>query len=282
MEQVRSSPFTFGSVTYDLSSRTFIMGILNVTPDSFSDGGRYFDSDTAVAHGLKMVEYGADFIDVGGESTRPGSAPLSVEEEIRRVIPVIEKLSNECDIPISIDTYKSEVAEAALDAGATIVNDITGLHLDERLPLIIAKYSASAVLMHIKGTPKTMQVNPQYDNVVEEIISYLRKSISFAQNAGVDQIIIDPGIGFGKSLEHNLVIIQQLKQFQQLGCPVMVGPSRKSFIGTILDLPVEQRLEGTAAVVAVSIMNGASIVRVHDVKEMKRVAMVTDRIIRGS
>jgi dihydropteroate synthase len=282
MEQVRSSPFTFGSVTYDLSSRTFIMGILNITPDSFSDGGEYWEPDAAVAHAMKMAKDGADFIDIGGESTRPGSAPLSAEEEIRRVVPVIEKLSNECDIPISIDTYKSEVAEAALDAGATIVNDITGLHHDERLPLIIAKYSASVVLMHIKGTPKTMQVNPQYDNVVEEIISYLRKSISFAQNAGVDQIILDPGIGFGKTLEHNLVIIQQLKQFQQLGCPVMVGPSRKSFIGTILDLPVEQRLEGTAAVVAASIMNGANIVRVHDVKEMKRVAMVTDRIIRGS
>jgi dihydropteroate synthase len=282
MDQVRSSPFTFGSVTYDLSGRTFIMGILNVTPDSFSDGGRYVDAGNAVDHALKMIEDGADFIDIGGESTRPGSAPLPAGEEIRRVIPVIEKLSSECDTPISIDTYKSEVAEAALDAGAIIVNDITGLHHDEGMPEIIAKYSASAILMHIKGTPKTMQVNPQYDNVVEEIISYLRKSIAFAQSACIDQIIVDPGIGFGKTLEHNLLIIQQLKKFQQLNCPVMVGPSRKSFIGTILDLPVEERLEGTAAVVAASIMNGANIVRVHDVKEMKRVAMVTDRIIRGS
>jgi dihydropteroate synthase len=281
MDKASSSLYEFGSVAYDLSSRTHVMGILNVTPDSFSDGGVYFDADRALKHGLKMVEDGADFIDIGGESTRPGSAPLPAEEEIRRVIPIIDKLTKECDVPISIDTYKSEVAEEALDAGASIVNDITGLHHDERLAGIVAKYSASIILMHIKGTPKTMQVAPHYDDVIEEIISYLRKSVSHAQTAGISQIVIDPGIGFGKTLEHNLAIIQHLKEFQQLGYPVMVGPSRKSFIGAILDLPVDQRMEGTAAVVAASILNGAAIVRVHDVKEIKRVAMVTDRIVRG-
>jgi dihydropteroate synthase len=281
MESANSLSYKFGSLTYDFSARTFIMGILNVTPDSFSDGGKYYDVESAVAHGLKMVEDGADFIDIGGESSRPGAAPLSAEEEIRRVVPVIEKLAKESDIPISIDTYKSEVAEEGLEAGASIVNDITGLHHDAQLVEIIAKYSASVVLMHIKGTPKTMQENPHYDNVIEEIISYLGKGIASAQNAGVDQIILDPGIGFGKSVKHNLIIIQQLKEFQRLGYPVMVGPSRKSFIGTILDLPVDQRLEGTAAVVAASILHGANIVRVHDVKEMKRVAMVVDRIIHG-
>jgi len=286
MESVTQSVYssavhTFGKRTYDLYSRTHIMGILNVTPDSFSDGGKYFDVDRALDHALRMIEDGADFIDIGGESSRPGSEPLSATEEISRVVPVIKKLAGSTDIPISIDTYKADVAEAALTAGAVIVNDISGLHFDPSLAGVIARYSVSVILMHINGTPKTMQVNAEYDNLIDEISSYLSDGIGIAQQAGIEQIIIDPGIGFGKKTGHNLQILRELREFQKFGFPVMIGPSRKSFIGAILDLPVEERMEGTAAAVAVSIMNGAQIIRVHDVKEMKRVALVVDRIQRG-
>lgn len=274
--------YTFGAKTYNLASRTHIMGVVNVTPDSFSDGGRYFDAGAALYRGLEMIEQGADFIDVGGESTRPGSEPVPVEEELRRVIPVIEQLAKRTSVPISIDTYKSAVAERALDAGAVIVNDISGLHFDSRMADVIAGRHASVILMHIKGTPKTMQQHPDYENLVEEIVEYLSTGIRAAREREIRQIIIDPGIGFGKRLEHNLEILRNLRRFHQLGCPVLVGPSRKSFIGTILDLPVEERLEGTAAAVAVSIMNGANVVRVHDVKQMKRVSRVVDAILNTS
>lgn len=254
------------------------MGVLNVTPDSFSDGGKFFDLEKAVAHARKMVEEGADFIDVGGESTRPGSDPVPVEEEIRRVVPVIERLTKEISVPISIDTYKSAVARAALDAGAVIINDISGLTFDQEMIPTAAQYGASVVIMHIKGSPKTMQQNPEYDDVVQEVAEYLRSQAAKAETSGVKQIIIDPGIGFGKKLNHNLDIIKQLREFNRPGYPLLVGPSRKSFIGTLLDLPAEQRLEGTAAAVTACILNGANIVRVHDVKEMKRVATMADAL----
>ncbi|MBI5214599.1 MAG: dihydropteroate synthase [Ignavibacteriae bacterium] len=270
--------YRFGSVTYDLSSRTHIMGILNVTPDSFSDGGLHFRVDDAVKRGLLMIDEGADFIDVGGESTRPGAEDVSIDEELIRVIPVIEKLSKHTHIPISIDTYKSEVAKQALEAGAVIVNDITGLQFDSHMPEVIASMNARVVLMHIQGTPKTMQENPLYKDVIEDICSYLRKSIQTAEKNNIEQLIIDPGIGFGKTLENNLEIIQRLNEFHRFHYPVLVGPSRKSFLGKILNLPANERLEGTSAAVAVSIMKGANIVRVHDVKEMKRVANVVDAI----
>ena len=257
------------------------MGILNITPDSFSDGGEYYDVEKAVGHGLRMVEEGADFIDVGGESTRPGSESVSVEEELRRVVPVIECLSKTTSIPVSIDTYKSEVAGRALAAGAVIVNDISGLHFDPLLADVVARNSASIVLMHIKGSPKTMQQDPEYEDVIEEICSYLQEGIRSAEQAGIEQIIVDPGIGFGKTLRHNMTVFQHLETFRRFGYPVLVGPSRKSFIGVILGLSADQRLEGTAAAVAVSIMNGANIVRVHDVKEMKRVARVVDAIVKN-
>ncbi len=270
--------YKFGKVEYDLSSRTFIMGILNATPDSFSDGGLYLNVDRAIEHGLHMIKEGADFIDVGGESTRPGSEQISIDEELKRVIPVIEILSGETDAPISIDTYKSEVAEQALSAGAVMVNDISGLQFDSKMVDVAASHKASVVLMHIQGSPKTMQEKPQYGNLIEDICEYLQRSIKIAESKGISQIIIDPGIGFGKTIGHNLEIIRRLNEFHRFGFPVLVGPSRKSFIGKILDLPSEQRLEGTAAAVVVSIMNGANIVRVHDVKEMKRVAQVVDAI----
>lgn len=272
------SLYRFGSQEYDLCARTYIMGILNVTPDSFSDGGRFMTIEPAVKRGLEMIDEGADFIDVGGESTRPGSETISIEEEIRRVVPVIERLAQSTSVPISIDTYKSAVAERALKAGAVIVNDITGLHADPSIAALAARYKASLILMHLKGTPKTMQEDPRYENVVAEVISYLSEAIHLAEENGVGQIIIDPGIGFGKTIDHNLELIRRLKELQKLGYPVLIGPSRKSFIGKILDLPVGERLEGTSAAVAVSIVNGANIVRVHDVKEIKRVALVVDAI----
>lgn len=271
---------TFGRVTYDLSARTHVMGIVNVTPDSFSDGGKFLDADAAVDHALRMADEGADFIDVGGESSRPGSDPISVEEEIRRTIPVIERIAAKVSVPISIDTYKSEVARRALDAGATIVNDISAMTMDERMAVVVAEHRASVILMHMKGTPKTMQVDPMYTDVVGEVREYLAKRIDAARAAGIGQIMIDPGIGFGKTLEHNLALIRNLGALRDLGVPVLVGPSRKSFLGTILNLPVEERLEGTAAAVTVCILNGASVVRVHDVRAMVRVAKVADALKR--
>lgn len=274
---------SFGTRTLDLSNRTAVMGILNVTPDSFSDGGAYPSVEAAVARALAMAEEGADIIDIGGESTRPssvygGSTAVSAEEEMRRVLPVIERLAAVSDVLISIDTSKSAVADAALRAGAHIVNDISGLTFDPAIADVTAAHQAALVVMHIQGTPETMQIAPTYADVVEEVKASLAASAAKARGAGVRTIIIDPGIGFGKTTGHNLELIRRLPEFRSLGFPVLIGTSRKGFIGQILGLPVEERLEGTAASVAVSIMNGASIVRVHDVKEMKRVVRITDAI----
>ena len=272
-----------GQKTLDLYSRTHLMGVLNVTPDSFSDGGKFFKLEEAIKQGLKLAEEGADIIDVGGESTRPGSEPVPIEEELHRVIPVIEKLSNMIQVPISIDTYKSKVAKDALDSGALMVNDISGLRFDPEMKEVVAKYNVPVVLMHIKGTPKNMQENPQYDNLMEEIRTYLLESIEIARESGIDEdkIIIDPGIGFGKTLDDNLKILKNLSEFKNLGRPVMIGVSRKSFIGRILDLSVDERLEGSLASMAVAIMNGANILRVHDVKESKRVVKLVDAILKS-
>ena len=269
-------------MTYDLVERTYIMGVLNITPDSFSDGGKYFDSkvniDRVVEDAVRMEQEGADFLDVGGESTRPGAEEVSLDEELERVIPVIETLKQKVSIPLSIDTYKSEVADEALKAGAVIVNDISGFRFDERMPEVTAKYSASCILMHIKGTPKNMQKDPQYDNVVQEVYDYLGESVKMAENAGIKQIITDVGIGFGKSLEHNLALIKNLGRFKELGYPVMIGLSRKSFLDKIFPTPMDERLEGTIAANTISIINGANIIRVHDVLENKRAARVADRL----
>lgn len=267
----------------DLGRRTYVMGILNVTPDSFSDGGMYLDPDKAVEHAKEMAAHGADIIDIGGESTRPGAEPLSEEEELTRVIPVIERLSKEIDTPISIDTYKSRVAERALQAGACIVNDISGLRFSPDMAKVAADHGAALVIMHIKGTPRDMQKNPVYGDVVREISEYLLEGIEIAVEAGVDRekIVIDPGIGFGKTLEHNLDILNRLGEFKTLGRPILIGPSRKRFIGMALDQgEPEQRIEGTAATIALAIERGANIVRVHDVLQMARVAKMTDAIIK--
>lgn len=271
----------FKGFELDFSKKTYIMGIVNVTPDSFFDGGRYYGKDKAVQHALKLIEEGADIIDIGGESTRPGAEPVSVEEETRRVIPVIEELSKRVSIPISCDTYKAEVAERAIQAGATIINDISGLRFDPKMPEVVAKHNVAVVLMHIKGTPKYMQNSPYYKALIPEVIEYLRESIVIAKSAGVseDRIIIDPGIGFGKLPEHNLEIINKLKDFTLLGKPILIGVSRKSFIGKILnDAPPEKRLEGTAAATVASVLNGANIVRVHDVGYISKFVKVADAI----
>jgi dihydropteroate synthase len=269
--------------SFDFSQKTFIMGILNVTPDSFSDGGQYFDAASAIRRAVQMVADGADIIDIGGESTRPGSEPVGREEELRRTIPVIQSLAKDIKVPISIDTCKAEVAKKALDAGASMVNDISGLRFDPGLKKVVAEYNVPVVIMHIKGTPRDMQKNPVYEALLPEISDYFREEIEIAGEAGIpeDRMIIDPGIGFGKTFAHNLEIIHRLQELTLHEKPLLIGPSRKAFIGKILgDARPGERVEGTAAAVAVSIMNGANIVRVHDVKEMSRVAKVADAIKR--
>jgi len=268
--------FKSGNLEFDLSARTYVMGILNVTPDSFSDGGKFLNPDSAVLHAKQMMLDGADFIDVGGQSTRPGSEEIPVAQELERVIPVISKLKSEISLPISIDTYRSEVAEEALKNGATIVNDISAFNFDKRMPHVVSRYDASCVLMHIKGTPKNMQQNPEYKNVVDEVADYLHKAVALAESFGIKQIIIDPGFGFGKTLEHNLTILKQLDKLKELNKPILVGLSRKSMIGKILGTEVHERLEGTLAFNTIAILNGANIIRVHDVKQSLRAARVTD------
>lgn len=267
----------------DCSSRTLVMGVLNVTPDSFSDGGRFYDPVKAVQHGLKLARDGADIIDVGGESTRPGSEGIPVQEEMRRVIPVIEALAREVKVPISVDTYKSEVAARALEAGAAMVNDISAMRFDPRMAEVIAEYGVPVVLMHMLGTPKDMQLDPRYKDLLGEILDFLRARIEWAVSRGIaeDQIIVDPGIGFGKTLEHNLFLLKNLSRFSCLGRPILLGTSRKSFIGKILGVDVDQREEGTAATVALGICNGANIVRVHDVARMVPVVRVTDAVMKA-
>lgn len=254
-----------------------------MTPDSFSDGGLYLDPGRAVERAHRMVEEGADLIDVGGESTRPGSEPVSAEEELRRILPLLRPLVETLPVPISVDTYKADVAAVVLAEGVDLINDISGLGLDPRMAPVVAEAGAGLVLTHIRGTPQTMQAHPEYDDLLGEVREYLRERILLAEAHGVhpQAIAVDPGIGFGKGLEHNLLLLKHLPEFRVLGKPLLVGPSRKSFIGKILDLPVEERLEGTAAAVAVAIWQGAHIIRVHDVRAMVRVARVTDAIRKG-
>ncbi len=267
----------------ELGRATRVMGILNITPDSFSDGGLYYDPEKALTHAREMAAAGADIIDIGGESTRPGAQPLTEEEELARIIPIIERLSRELAVPISVDTYKSRVAEKAVHAGASIVNDISGLRFSPEMAKVVAGSGAGLVIMHIKGTPRDMQQNPVYADIIGEISSYLEEGLELAEKAGVDRekIMVDPGIGFGKTLEHNLTILNRLDEFRALGRPVVLGTSRKKFIGTVLGIPsADQRVDGTAATVAIGIERGASIVRVHDVARMVQVARMTDAIVK--
>ncbi len=271
-----------GDLALDCSERTLVMGILNVTPDSFSDGGRYLDREAAIAHGIRMVDEGADIVDVGGESTRPGSDPVPAELEAERVVPVIEALASKVPVPISIDTRKASVAKVALAAGATIVNDVAA-GADPDMFHVVREARAGLVLMHMLGDPKTMQLEPRYDDVVAEVKEFLRERLEAAELAGIEseRLCVDPGIGFGKTLEHNLALLHHLDELLELGRPVLVGPSRKRFIGTLLDLPENERLEGTAGAVAWCAARGAHVVRVHDVLPIRRVLGVVDAIARS-
>jgi dihydropteroate synthase len=269
-----------GTRTLECGPRTLVMGILNVTPDSFSDGGRFLDHERAVEHGLRMAEEGADLLDVGGESTRPGSDSVSVDEELGRVLPVVKRLVAETEVPISIDTRKADVAAAATDAGASIVNDVSAGR-DPRMFEVTRAAGAGLVLMHMLGEPKTMQEEPRYGDVLREVHQYLAERIEEAEGAGVDRdrIAADPGLGFGKTTAHSLELMRSIDSFLDLGVPILVGPSRKSFIGDALEgVPVDQRMEGTAGAVAWMAGRGAHIVRVHDVGTMVKVLAVVDAI----
>lgn len=267
---------------YTLGHRTWIMGILNVTHNSFSDGGLYLEKEKAVEHGLRLIKEGADILDVGGESTRPGSDPVSAEEEARRIIPVISEIREKSDILISVDTTKAEVGQKALDAGADILNDISAFRYDPRMLTLAAERKAPVILMHMKGTPKTMQHNPTYDDLLSEVKSFLAERVETVRSYGIepDKIIIDPGIGFGKRMEDNLCLIKNLYILEELNLPILLGVSRKAFIGQILNLPPEERLEGTIASALLSIMNGAHILRVHDVAAVKRAVLVAEAIMK--
>ena len=277
-----------GEKIFDLTKRTYIMGILNVTPDSFSDGGKYFDRDAACARASAIEAEGADLIDIGAESTRPGSNPITPKEELKRILPVLKVIRKRIKIPISIDTYKSEVAKVVLQEGADMINDISGLNFDKDMPKVIAKFKVPCIIMHIKGTPKNMQVRPHYQDTMAEIYRYLEESLNKATAAGIspDKIIVDPGIGFGKRLEDNYTILRRLSELKGLARPILVGPSRKSFIGLTLSalggLPVGERLEGTIAACVIAMMNGANFLRVHDITAVKRATLMTDAIKRGT
>ena len=265
----------------DPKRKTLVMGIVNITPDSFSDGGKFFSPEVAIRHASKLITQGADIIDIGGESTRPGAEQVSESEELKRVIPVIEKIrTDNPTILISIDTTKASVAKHAVEAGADIINDVSGLSFDNNMIGIVESFNIPVVIMHMKGNPQNMQLNPKYKDIVNEILDFFKMKIKTAIQSGINRsmIILDPGIGFGKTVEHNFELLSRLNEFNVLELPIMIGPSRKSFIGITLDLPPEDRVEGTAAAVSAGVMNGASIVRVHDVKSMKRVVRIIEKV----
>jgi len=276
------APIKIGAVAFDFS-RTYVVGILNVTPDSFSDGGRFNNVESAVQHALAMVSDGADIIDIGGESTRPGAEPLSLNEELDRVLPVIETIRESSDIPISIDTYKSEVAKAAIESGANLINDISGLRFDKTMASTAASLGAPVIAMHIKGTPRSMQNNPTYDDLIGEIKSSLAESVTIAAEAGVrrENIIVDPGIGFGKTFEHNFSILHHLSDFAELGQPILIGASRKRFLGSLSGAEPDDRLQESVAAALIAASHGAHFIRVHDVKETVRALRVWYAVIRS-
>ena len=268
--------------TLELSERPVVMGVVNVTPDSFFDGGRYAKPDAAIRHALRLAEEGADLLDIGAESTRPGAESIDEGEERRRLMPVVTAVAKAVRIPISVDTRKSTVARAALEAGAVIVNDVSALQADPAMAVLVATTGAGVVLMHMQGTPRTMQKSPAYEDVVGEVAEFFRERIRFCRERGIgqDQIVLDPGIGFGKLLIHNLTLLGQLETFLPFGRPILVGVSMKSFIGQVLDRPVEERSWGTAAAIALAVSHGARILRVHDVAAMKEVVTMAAAITR--
>ncbi|MEK9629008.1 MAG: dihydropteroate synthase [Nitrospinota bacterium] len=267
----------------DKSSQTRFMGIINITPNSFYEKSRCGSSDEVLTVAEKMVGEGADFLDLGAESSRPGSSPISEQEEMDRLLPMVSCLIKNFDLPISIDTYKPKVAQESLQAGARIINDITGLQKNPEMANVVSRFGAGVVIMHMQGMPQTMQKNPSYTNVVSEVKDYLKESIKISQAAGIgsDQIAIDPGIGFGKTCKHNLEILGNLEKFVELDKPILLGVSRKSFIGEILALPPEDRLEGSLAASVIGVEKGVSIIRTHDVKETRNAVKTAERIIKG-
>ncbi len=273
--------FVAGEARFYLGNETKIMGVLNVTPDSFSDGGSFLDPGRAQAAALRMRDEGALFLDIGGESSRPGARSISWREETRRILPVLRRLVGKIGIPISVDTHKAEVASAALDEGASIINDIHGLRSGKKLARLLARKKASVILMHMRGTPRSMQKNPSYRNVVREVMAGLEKSVRLAREAGIERsrIMIDPGFGFGKTIEHNFEMLSHLDQFVRLGYPVLVGLSRKSFLGSVLSLPVGRRLYASLAAASCAIERGAHVLRVHEVSPHRHAAAITDRIL---
>jgi dihydropteroate synthase len=283
-----STTLRCGSSMLELGSRTLIMGVVNVTPDSFSDGGHFLSPDRAVEQAMRLVEEGADILDIGGESTRPFSEPVGASQESDRVLPVIEALAGQVSIPISIDTTKASVARQAVAAGASIINDVSALRMDPQMAVTAARSRVPLILMHMKGTPKTMQVDPEYDDLLAEITSFLNEAIERAIAAGVSRsaIIVDPGIGFGKTMAHNLMLIRDIDRFHRMGCPLLVGPSRKMFIRQLLKPSAQKDMDplsvevarGTQAVVAASAMKGVQIVRVHDVARTRTTLKIVDAI----
>jgi dihydropteroate synthase len=262
-----------------------VLGIVNVTPDSFSDGGRFFDTDAAVAHGLHLIEQGADQLDIGGESTRPGSQPIAQEEELSRVIPVVRRLAALTRAPLSVDTSKAEVARQALEAGAHIINDITALQGDPHMSEVVRRYRAGIILMHMQGTPATMQIEPHYDDVVAEVAGFLEARLQACLDLGIaaSQVVLDPGIGFGKTTEHNLRLLARLEELQRLGRPVCLGVSRKGFLGKVLGRPLEQRLAGSLAAACFALIRGtAQLLRVHDVAETRDLVTLITEIRKKS
>lgn len=284
------TPYTlaWGKHRLDLGPRTLVMGIVNVTPDSFSDGGRFLGRDDAIDQGLRLLDEGADILDIGGESTRPFSDPVSTAEELRRVIPVIEALARKGSVPISIDTTKAEVARQALEAGASIINDISSLRVDPAMAKVAVRHDVPIILMHMLGTPKTMQVDPAYDDVVAEVVAFLHQAVEKAVQAGIpaDRILVDPGIGFGKTIDHNLELMGRLGDLHELGCPILVGSSRKAFIRHLLkpangkDIPADLPIvaTGTQATVAAAALQGVHIVRVHEVADTRATLSIIDAI----
>jgi len=273
-------PIRLGDRVVDLARRTYVMGIVNVTPDSFSDGGRFLDPAAAVAQALRMQDEGADFIDIGAESTRPGAEPVRAAVQLKRLLPVLTRVRRGIKIPVSVDTTSARVAELAIAEGAVMVNDVSALRLDRRMPRVVARTRVPCVVMHMQGQPRTMQRNPRYRNLMAEVAAFLDDAVARGERAGIErsQLIIDPGIGFGKTREHNLEILRRLRELRSLGLPVLVGPSRKRFVGETLKLGVSDRLEGTLAACVMAARNGANIVRVHDVRATVRALKLADAI----
>lgn len=283
MTDGRPTVFRCRDYLLDVQEKTWIVGVLNITPDSFSDGGRFLDPGAATDQALRMVEEGADILELGAESTRPGTVPVPVDEELRRILPVLRDLRPKLAIPVAVDTYKPEVARVVLEEGADIINDVYGVRGEGRLAAVVAEKRAGLVIMHMKGTPQDMQIEPRYNDVVGEVLAFLADRVAFAERMGVDpqSIVVDPGLGFGKRPQDNLALLRHLAELDCLGKPIMVGPSRKSLVGDVLNLPVEQRQHGTAACVAAAVLQGAAFVRVHEVRPCAHLVRMLDAIRRA-